>query len=90
MQLNIQKASTESHEGKGEVSHLWERVEWLPDVAYRRAPALRLLRRRKEWRLLGVIGLSSWWYDERAGGVWRRLVLRCGLWLLPASGDEEE
>ena len=32
--------------------------------------------------MLGVIGLSSWMSSEGVCKVWRRLVPRCGLWLL--------
>ena len=65
----------------------------LPDLARRRALAWRLLRRRKERRLLGAIGLSSWVSGDGAGVIWWSLMRRRGFWQLLArvgfDGEEE-
>ena len=73
------------HEGKREVAHLQERVEWLLDIARWHAPALRLLQCRGRQRLLDMIGSGSWLSGDGAGAIWWSLMLRCGFWQLLAS-----
>ena len=82
----MQEASMACHEGEGEVAHLREHVEQLPDVARRSAPAWRSLRHWERRWLLGMIGSSSWMSGEGVGAIWQHLVPWCGFWPLLAGG----
>ena len=72
------------NEVEGKVAHLRGCTVVLPDLARRCASTWRSLRRRKERRLLGVIGLSSWVSGDGARVIWRHLALMRGLYYQPA------